>query len=372
MVLAGDFGWDVRLVNLQEVLDPLDVFRKFTGIRMQDIYNRMLARGWTLGSTVWLPIMQWIIRRYHRQSVKLLAAFWRLRKPDMVVSLIPNLNRAAFEGLRRISGAAPYVTILTDFADFPPHFWMERQEQHLICGTRRAFEQARKQGYRPELVHEVSGMILRPIFYEAAPVDRECGRAALGLHRDLPTALVMFGGEGSNVMYQIAKRLGNSSIPLQLILMCGKNEALRKRLGKLQTRNRIVTLGFTKEVPHFMALSDFFIGKPGPGSISEALQMGLPVIVEANSWTLPQERYNTVWLKEQGFGLVLRNFTEIEKSVRTLLQGNNLAEWKARAARFDDRALFEIPPILRDILEASLPNRATVAPPAMNAVDSVG
>jgi len=42
--------WEVRLVNLQELLEPLDVFRKLTGLRLQDVYNLMLKKGWTLGS----------------------------------------------------------------------------------------------------------------------------------------------------------------------------------------------------------------------------------------------------------------------------------------------------------------------------------
>ena len=63
--------------------------------------------------------------------------------------------------------------------------------------------------------------------------------------------------------------------------------------------------GFTREVPRFMRLADFFIGKPGPGSISEAVAMGLPVIIERNHWTLPQERYNADWVEEQGVGIAL-------------------------------------------------------------------
>src|SRR5438067_1080674 len=43
-------AFEVRLVNLQEVLDPIDIFRKITGLRMQDLYNSMLKKGWTLGS----------------------------------------------------------------------------------------------------------------------------------------------------------------------------------------------------------------------------------------------------------------------------------------------------------------------------------
>ena len=59
--------------------------------------------------------------------------------------------------------------------------------------------------------------------------------------------------------------------------------------------------GFTREVPRFMRLADFFIGKPGPGSISEAVAMGLPVIIERNHWTLPQERYNAEWVRSRAW-----------------------------------------------------------------------
>ncbi len=66
-----------------------------------------------------------------------------------------------------------------------------------------------------------------------------------------------------------------------------------------------------------MQLADFFIGKPGPGSVSEALAMKLPVIVECNAWTLPQERYNAVWVVEKEVGLVLKNFRNIRWSSST-------------------------------------------------------
>ena len=60
----------------------------------------------------------------------------------------------------------PFVTILTDLADYPPHFWIERQEQYLICGTERAVEQARAMGHPEERIFRASGMILHPRFYE--------------------------------------------------------------------------------------------------------------------------------------------------------------------------------------------------------------
>jgi UDP-N-acetylglucosamine:LPS N-acetylglucosamine transferase len=352
-IAAGNYGWNVRLVNLQELLDRIDVFRKITRVRLEDIYNRLLAKGWTLGSPQLLPLMQGVIQIYHPAQVKLLSEYWERQCPDMVVSFVPHFNRALFESLHRALPGVPLVTILTDMADYPPRFWMEKQPQYFVCGTQRAKDQALAMGHPSSRIFQVSGMILRPHFYEAQSIDRREERERLGLDPYLPTGLVLFGGQGSNVMFTIAERLGNSSENLQLIMICGRNTRLRERLEALSTRNKIFTEGFTKEIPYYMYLSDFFIGKPGPGSISESLKMNLPVIVERNAWTLPQERYNADWIREQGVGFVLKNFRDIESAVKELLQGGRLEAIKKKIAGVENRAVFEIPEILKNILVGS-------------------
>ena len=336
--------WDVRLVNLQEILDPLDIFRKFTGIRMQDVYNLLLKKGWTLGSPQLTVAMHALIRLYHGGQVRLLEKYWSQAQPDLLVSLIPNFNRALRESLPR----TPMVTILTDLADYPPHFWMERQDQYFICGTDKAVEQARALGHPQDRVFQASGMILRPKFYEAIHIDRGDERDRLGLDPDLPTGLVLFGGEGSSVMLEIAQR---TTAPVQFIFICGKNEKLAGRLRRLPTHFPKYVEGFTSEIPYFMCLSDFFIGKPGPGSISEALAMRLPVIVERNAWTLPQERYNAEWVREKDVGIVLKSFRQIDRGVRELLEPESFARFRANASGIRNRAIFEIPDMLDAILQ---------------------
>jgi len=349
-VISGlGLNWDVHLVNLQEILDDLDIFRKLTGIRLEDIYNLLLAKGWTLGSRHLLPLMHGVIRLYHPAQVKLLAKFWAERRTDMVISVVPNFDRALFQSLEKARPGVPFVTILTDLADYPPHFWIEKQEQYLICGTSRAVEQARALGHRSSRIFRASGMILRPEFYEEQTSDRAAERQKLGLDPRLPTGLVLFGGQGSNVMLPIAERLGNSALDLQLILICGRNEKLKKRLARFRTRNRIFVEGFTKQIPFYMHLSDFLIGKPGPGSVSEAAHMGLPVIVERNAWTLPQERYNAEWIREQGVGIVLNNFRNIAEAIEKLLAGGELEAMKTKLSTMQNRAVFEIPPMLEKI-----------------------
>jgi 1,2-diacylglycerol 3-beta-galactosyltransferase len=340
--------FEIRMVNLQELLDELDLFRKVTGLRLEDCYNLMLKKGWTLGSAQLTVGMHLVIRLFHGRQVRLLTSFWRQSRPDLVVSLVPNFNRALFESLQVALPGVPMATILTDIADYPPHFWMERQPQHWICGSDKAVEQALAMGHAEEMVHRVSGMILNPHFYDIQPlreVERAEARAALGFDPKQPVGLVLFGGQGAAVMRQIAERLPDR----QLILICGHNQKLRAKLEALDHPAALFVEGFTKEVPRYMQLADYFIGKPGPGSLSEAAEMKLPVIVERNAWTLPQERYNAEWIREQGIGIVLPDFGGMARAVEELLEPVALERFRAATRRIHNRAVFEIPDILEQI-----------------------
>jgi UDP-N-acetylglucosamine:LPS N-acetylglucosamine transferase len=340
--------WQVRLVNLFEVLDPRDVFGKTTGMKPEQYYNARLARGWTLGLAQELKLLQALIRLSHKSLTAQLQRHWQATQPDLVVSLVPNFNRAMFQALAAARPNVPYVTILTDFADSPPHFWIEpHQAQHLVCGTAKAVAQAQAAGYLASRIHETSGMIVRPDFYRPLNVDRRAERGKLQLDPDRPTGLVMFGGHGSMMMRHIAKRLDD----VQLILVCGHNSALADELRAMTATAPRAIIGFSAQIRYFMQLSDFFIGKPGPGSISEALQQHLPVIVTRNAWTMPQERYNTQWVEENGVGLVLESFRAVRPAVWELTA--RLGEFRRRIAAIQNRAIFEIPQILERIFRSN-------------------
>ena len=343
--------WEIRLTNLQELLDPLDIVRKYAGIRIQDVYNTMLRNGWTLGSAQIMTLLQQVIRMYHRPTVRLLEAHWRETQPDMVVSFVPHFNRALQESFERAYPGRPFVTVLTDFADYPPHFWIEREAQYFVCGTDRAVAQARAMGHPDDRIFRTSGMILHPRFYETPVANVVAQRERLGLRPHLPTGLVLFGGHGSKAMREIAERLNRSKLNLQLILVCGKNQALVKELNGLAWRVPHFIEGFTTRVNYYMQLSDFFVGKPGPGSVSEALAMHLPVIVECNAWTLPQERYNTEWVVEKEVGIVLHRVAQIEGAVARLIEPAALAKYRANTAKLENRAVFEVAEILSTILQ---------------------
>jgi 1,2-diacylglycerol 3-beta-galactosyltransferase len=359
---AQEHPWDVTVLDIQELLDPLDVVRRFTGLRIQDTYNLILRKGWTRFTPQLLVLLEGTIRLYHSPIVKLLRAYWAQHPTDLVLSVIPHFNREIADSLRpggtktadthtfaenaNVWGTPAFVTLITDLADYPPHFWIERESEYIIVGTDRARQQALTIGHPADHIFQTSGMILKPKFYEKTAIDRIAERKRLGLEADCPTGIVLFGGYGSQVMADIARQLNEAGSGVQLILICGHNEKLAAELKNLPARKPNLVVGFAQNVEYYMALADFFIGKPGPGSISEALQFHLPVIVECNSSTMPQERYNAEWVTEKGYGIVVPSFKRIAPAVQRLLESATFDEFRRKASEYSNRALFEVPIIL--------------------------
>jgi UDP-N-acetylglucosamine:LPS N-acetylglucosamine transferase len=352
---SQQYPWDVTLLNIQELLDSLDVVRNTTGVRLQDVYNLILRKGWTRLTPQLLVLLQGVIRLYHSRTVKALQKYWDEHPANLVLSVIPHFNRALAESLRDSTPQIPFVTMLTDFADYPPHFWIERQSQFIICGTERAKQQALSMGHSPDQIFETSGMVLKAKFYQKPDIDRFAERKKLGLDPNVRTGVVLFGGHGSPAMTDIAELLDESESDVQLIMLCGHNEKLATELRSLRTKRPMIVEGFTSRVDYFMSLADFFIGKPGPGCISEALQFDLPIIVECNTKTLPQERYNAEWLTEKRLGIALNSFQEIASGVHRLLEDSTFQEFQSNARKYSNRALFEVPVILDEVFERSLP-----------------
>ena len=343
--------WQVELIQFQDLTDRLDVLRKLTGIRIQQQYNILLQNGWTLGSTYLLRVLQATIRLFHRPLVNLLEKVWREKPADLLISVIPHFNRQICESWTKVYPGRPFVTIITDLADFPPRFWIEPiKDQYVIAGTEKAADQARAMGHDDAHIFLTSGMILRPDFYVEDNSDPVALRREMGLREVLPTAIVLFGGHGSKVMFDITERLNAAGLPLQLILICGRNDELAAKLRTHQWKMPIHVVGFTKEVHRLMRAADFLIGKPGPGSIAEAMVRKLPVLIECNAWTLPQERYNAEWVTEKGVGIVLNSFENVVEGVKRMLDPEALAAFRSNVAVQKNRAVFEIPEILAKLL----------------------
>lgn len=343
--------------NLPWQIEILEVFKEVFGeSRPQYYYNNfVLKRKWakTINDPLAVPIFKLQIRLSYSAWRKRLQNYWRQHQPDLVVSLMPLVNRVLYESLRSELPDTPFVTSLTDFADCSPNFWIEPQDQLLICPSARTVYQAHTYGYTDEKIFSTSGVVIHPRFNQPVKCDRIFERQRLGLNPDLPTGLVIFGTQGSKEMIEILERLEKSQLQLQLIFICGRNEKLASILRSRPSRLTKFVVGFTSEIPTYMHISDFFIGKPGSVGISEAIAMKLPVITECNNTTtLFQERASADWLVEKGFGIAVNNFRDIDKAVAHLIEPQNFLRYRTNVTAYKNRAAFEVVDILENILKA--------------------
>ena len=365
--------WEVHIVEF---------FRDIVGVNdIQESYNNVvLKKNWAriINEPILAPSLKLRIRWRYKAWLKLLQSYWQQQQPDLVVSVFPYINRLLAQSLQELSPEVPFVTLMTDFADCPPHFWIEPECPHIICPTDYAVLQAQKLGCTQEQIFATSGLTINPHFYNAisqrsaklrlrraasrCALNRHSERQKLGLNPDLPTGLVMCGGYGSKVMLEIAESLEQSQLDLQLIFLCGHNKELAATLERTQKLLPRLVKTFTTEVPYYMHLSDFFIGKPGPGSISEALRMKLPVITECNAYTLFQEKYNAKWIIDNEVGMVVRHFRDVDKAVTELLQEDKLSRYRAKAASFNNQGIFEVMEILQQLISHSDSDKTAIEP----------
>ena len=363
--------WQFQVTDMDDIITELsqqnqlkNAYDKF-GFSAHDLYNSMVKSGWTWLWPLLMRLNKLLVKLNYKMGVSLFEQHWREQQPDLVVSVMPLFNKAIWESIQRAKPGTPVVTILTDFADCPPAFWIEPEtENYLVCGTERAVEQARLLGVKEERIVKTSGLVIHPNFYEPVSWDRRRERQKLGLDPDCPTGLVMFGGNGSKVMLDIAKRLECFQDKLQLIFLCGRNKELASALRQNQGWQKRFVTTFTEDIPYYMHLADFFIGKPGNVSISEAMAMKLPVITEGNALTMIQERYCCESITDKHVGIVISNFRDIEQAVVKLIQPENFARYRANVAAINNRAVFEIPEILEKILATSY--KTTVAEPLVD------
>ncbi|MBD2529378.1 UDP-N-acetylglucosamine--LPS N-acetylglucosamine transferase [Nostoc flagelliforme FACHB-838] len=345
--------WEIHIV---------DAFKEIIGTTAPHyVYNQLiLKKNWAkiINDPFLVPSFKLQIRLSRFAWLGRFKRYWQQHQPDMVVSLLPYINGLINQSLQVVSPNVPFTTVMTDHADCPPNFWIDPQGQFLICPTQRAVEQAKNLGYTQERIFSTSGVVIHPRFSEPVNSDRKIERKRLGLNPDLPTGLITFGSQGSKAMLEIADSLEKSSLNLQLIFICGRNEEIANTLRGQKSRLPRFIETFTSEIPYYMHLSDFFIGKSGSVGVSEAVAMSLPVITDCNALSMFQERPSAEWIAENEIGIVVPNFRDINQAVAKLIQPETLAQYRANAAAINNQGVFEVVDILEQILE----NSCSVAP----------
>jgi len=198
-----------------------------------------------------------------------------------------------------------------------------------------------------------SGMILRPDFYVQDNSDPVALRMEMGLREDLPTAIVLFGGHGSKVMYDITEKLDASELPLQLILICGRNEELAGKLALSPVEDADTCCRLYQGSAPVDARGGFSDRQARPGQHrgshgSQTSRLDRMQRLDASARAV-QRRVG----EEKGVGIVLNSFRQVEEGVNQMLDPAALAAFRRNVAALENRAIFEIPEILARLLGES-------------------
>jgi 1,2-diacylglycerol 3-beta-galactosyltransferase len=244
--------------------------------------GRTMARAIT--TTMW-PIA--------RQAARSLV---QMHPADLIVTVHPFANSFALRALGK--NRPPFINVVTDMVTTHA-LWYDNRADLILVPTETARLRAIKYNMPPEKV-KVVGLPVADRYCK--PVGTKAMvRENLGWTLDKPIVLLVGGGEGMGPLAKTAQAIDQSGLDVALVIVCGRNQRLKASLDECAWENPTYIYGFTRDMPDFMRAADFIVTKAGPGTIAEALNAELPIILYSK---LPgQEDGNVTFVQEEGAGV---------------------------------------------------------------------
>jgi 1,2-diacylglycerol 3-beta-galactosyltransferase len=317
-----------------------DAMRSLFGERFQVIVEDLFAQSHfptsllpktylpliTYAEWSWGPLFHWtngyrrarLVSRLLKLSLTdALERLYAKYKPGLVVCVHPMMTYSGCVELRAFDPTTQFITVITDLYDAHA-FWFYDKVDLLIVPTQAVAERGQGYGISPAKLR-VIGQPIGLEFSDAGSTKRE-SRVELGLEENCFTVLLVGGGEGMGKLGDIATAISDARLPLQLAIIAGRNQALRKKLDARPWKIPVKTTGFVSNMPTWMRASDVIITKGGPGTIMEAMTSGLPIIL--SGYLRGQEEGNVKFVQESKVG-VLRTDRQIVCQLKEWLKPGN-------------------------------------------------
>lgn len=364
--LEGSGRYRVSLINPYTSLIPhLDLFSRFGSRTGENIYNEVILRQGRTGLTCWLFYAALRLNYVfcERPAIRILARHFEDIRPDVVLSVMPLGNRVMLEALKRYratitEGLLPEgAVMITDWAELARGVWFpNRADYHAICGTQDALRNAEKLPKLAGKVHAMGGLLIRPEFTD--PAER-ASKQALNLDPARPVVTVLYGAQGSMRMIELAKAMRDVPHTAQVAFLCGRNEALAGELRTMDLPYPVQVLGFTDKVAQYLSASDLFIGKPGPGSTSEAMALGLSMLLD-KSLALPQEAAVLRHVVKTGAGQAFSTTADFSEHFKAAISA--IEAGQARQPLATNTSPADIPEIMDRIGASRVPAAGSLQP----------
>lgn len=215
---------------------------------------------------------------------------------DLIVTVHPIANTFALKAFGHEH--PPFYTVVTDMVTTHA-LWFDTRADHIFVPTETARQRALAY-HMPAEKLEVVGLPVADRYCVPAG-NKKLLRKRLGWPVDKPIVLLVGGGDGMGPLGKTARAIDESGLDMGLIVVCGRNERLKANLEALTWENPTFIYGFIREMPDFMRAADVLVSKAGPGTIAEALNANLPIILYSR---IPgQEDGNVTFVESEGAGV---------------------------------------------------------------------
>lgn len=257
---------------------------------------------------------------------------------------------------------APQMTVVTDYDAH--RIWVHDPTDRYCVAGNLAAASLRGHGVKATSIG-ITGIPIDPAF--STPVDREAALKQFGLSGGYPVVVQAAGGHGVGPLEENFRAILASTVPSEIVVVCGRNEAARARLTKIKppSRHRVKVLGFTDQMRTLMAAADLLVTKPGGLTVSEALACGLPM---AMINPIPgQEERNSDYLLENGAAVKASSAAALTGKIEDALSdAKRLKEMRGRAKKLGHpRAAFTVArqalELARGRAEAAMSDRTLAA-----------
>jgi processive 1,2-diacylglycerol beta-glucosyltransferase len=241
--------------------------------------------------------------------------------PVLLISTHPFVTNV----LGRLKGMkAFHIPLLSIVTDYKFHgVYRSQNVNAYVVGSAYTKADMIERGIDPAIIYPY-GIPVREEFEEkkgsSCSTDRTCG-----------TVLLMGGSLGDKHMSVAFEALLQTEVPIHLLAVCGKNEAMAEKLSaapwqtlRKNPKTTAEVFGYVEQISDFMSRSDIIVTKPGGLTTTEAILRGIPMLIP---YTYPgQEESNAEFLEESGMGLRVQDISELPGVVDHLIKHRGIVE----------------------------------------------
>lgn len=324
-------------VYLMPAVDILNHPQRLMSRGIEEAYNQAIKMG-----TYWMEPM--LFNSVYFMELPVVHQYIALRnaqiidtfQPESIVAFVPATQELTYHALEFLKQdkTIPLYSVITDLISMR-HNWLIPEQAGAFITTHKAHQYFLDLGIPPEKM-QVTGLPVHPRFYEPSPSKAEL-QARFGLDPERFTLLMLMGANGSQSMFHYCRLIEKLNLPVQVVACCGHSKGLKKSIDLFarQSSMPIHTMGFTREIPDLMAVSDLLLTKPGSVTLAESISKGLPVLIDASSYVMMQEQGNDAFFEAHKLGKVFRSRQELKGLLSLLIQDpDKYAELKHHMQNF--------------------------------------